>query len=195
MVLDEDAQDLAEPILKPNKPKAFSVLETAAPELTVSADFLLGLLAAPQLARNVAVVGHFHHGKTLFMDLLVGQTLAKPFDPTKEVRYTDARVDEQDREMSVKATPVALVLPGTSGKSYLLNLMDCPGHPNFSDECSAGMRAADGVVLVIDAVEGVMMNTTKMIEMAMLERLPICLVVNKVAFHFEGALALFFCVA
>eukprot|EP00613_Pedinella_sp_CCMP2098_P038485 CAMPEP_0171804652 /NCGR_PEP_ID=MMETSP0991-20121206/74235_1 /TAXON_ID=483369 /ORGANISM="non described non described, Strain CCMP2098" /LENGTH=997 /DNA_ID=CAMNT_0012417059 /DNA_START=82 /DNA_END=3073 /DNA_ORIENTATION=- len=180
VILDEDAQDLSEPILKPVKPKVFSVLESEVPELTVDPEFVQGLLESPQLCRNVAVVGHFHHGKTLFMDLLVGQTLVNPFDPAKETRYTDSRVDEQDRQMSVKSCPVSLVLPNTSGKSFLLNVIDCPGHPTFSDEASAGMRCSDGVVLVVDAVEGVMLNTVKMIEMAMLERLPVCVVLNKV---------------
>lgn len=180
VLLDEDAQDLSEPILKPVKSKTFSVLDDRVPDLTVSPAFTQSMLRAPQLSRNLAVVGHLHHGKTLFMDILVGQTLAEDFDPAKEVRYTDSRKDEQDREMSIKATPVSLVLASSSGKSHLLNMMDCPGHPCFSDEASAGMRAADGVVLVVDAVEGVMMNTTKMVEMACLERLPITLVVNKV---------------
>jgi len=156
------------------------VLESEAPELKVKPEFITGLLANPQLTRNVAVVGHFHHGKTLFMDMLVGETLEEPMDPEKEVRYTDTRTDEQHRQLSVKSCPISLVLPSTTGKSFLLNVMDCPGHPCFSDEASAGMRAADGVVLVVDAVEGVMMNTTKMVEMAMLERLPVTLVINKV---------------
>jgi U5 small nuclear ribonucleoprotein component len=54
-------------------------------------------------------------------------------------------------------------LSSSTGKSFLLNLMDCPGHPNFSDEASAGMRAADGVVLLVDALEGVMLNTQKVL--------------------------------
>ena len=180
VLLDEDAQDLSEPILKPVKSKTFSVLEETPPELTVSPAFTQSMLRAPQLTRNIAVVGHLHHGKTLFMDILVGQTLKEPFDPTKEVRYTDSRKDEQERGLSVKATPVSLVLASSTGKSFCLNIVDCPGHPSFSDEASAGMRAADGVVLVVDALEGVMMNTEKLVEMAMRERLPISLVINKV---------------
>jgi len=73
---------------------------------------------------------------------------ARSFSYTLSIRYTDSRVDEQARQLSVKSCPVSLVLPNTSGKHYLMNLIDCPGHVNFSDECSAGMRGADGVVLV-----------------------------------------------
>ncbi len=64
----------------------------------------------------------------------------KPFDPTKEVRYTDTRVDEQARGLSVKSCPVSMVLESTTGKSFLLNLIDCPGHVNFVDESIAAMR-------------------------------------------------------
>jgi len=71
------------------------------------------------------------------------------------------------------------VLSNSDGKSILSNIIDCPGHPSFSDEATAGMRASDGVVLVIDAVEGVMMQTEKMIQMALNEKLPIVLVINK----------------
>ena len=67
-------------------------------------------------------------------------TRVKPFDPTKEVRYTDTRVDEQQRGLSVKSCPVSMVLESTAGKSYLLNLIDCPGHVNFLDESVAAMR-------------------------------------------------------
>lgn len=180
MLLDEDAQDLSEPILKPVKPKTFSVLESEAPELNVDLEFQKNVMLFPHLCRNVAIVGHFHHGKTLFMDTLVQQTHVEPFNPNKETRYTDTRKDEQERGFSVKSTPVSLILPNTNGKSFMMNIMDCPGHPTFCDEASAGMRASDGVVVIIDAVEGCMMNTNKMIEMAMLERLPIVLVINKV---------------
>lgn len=58
----------------------------------------------------------------------------------KEVRYTDTRVDEQARELSVKSCPVSMVLESTTGKSFLLNLIDCPGHVNFVDESIAAMR-------------------------------------------------------
>jgi U5 small nuclear ribonucleoprotein component len=109
--------------------------------------------------RNVALVGHLQHGKTVFMDMLVEQTHeVDTFDSEGErhVRFTDTRVDEQERQVSIKAVPMSLVLEGGNGKSYLCNVMDTPGHVNFSDEMTAALRLADGAVLVVDAAEGVM---------------------------------------
>jgi hypothetical protein len=63
------------------------------------------------------------------------------------VRYTDARKDEQERGISIKATPVSLVLPDAHGKSFLLNLLDTPGHVCFSDEVSAGKIGTDAKAL------------------------------------------------
>lgn len=176
VTLDQDAQDLKEPIIKPVKPKNFSVLQKEAPALVYESDFLTSLMYTPKLIRNVAILGQLHHGKTTFVDTLVQATHANEWDPSKPVRYTDTRKDEQDREMSIKSTPVSLVLESIEGKSYLLNVIDCPGHVNFTDEATAALRVADGAVVVVDAVEGVMMNTERMIKQALQARLPICLV-------------------
>jgi 116 kDa U5 small nuclear ribonucleoprotein component len=95
----------------------------------------------------------------VFMDMLVEQTHdITTFDATSErhIRYTDTRVDEQERRVSIKAVPMSLVLEDSAGKSYLCNIMDTPGHVNFSDEMTAALRLADGAVLIVDAAEGVM---------------------------------------
>lgn len=82
--------------------------------------------------------------------------------------------------LSIKSTPMTLLMQDTRGKSFLLNLMDTPGHVNFSDECTAAFRLSDGIVLIVDAVEGVMMQTERLIKHAMQERLAITVVINKV---------------
>ena len=74
------------------------------------------------------------------------------------MRYTDTRKDEQERKLSIKSTPVSLVLESSKGKSYLLNMIDCPGHVNFSDETTAALQVSDGAVLIVDAIEGVCMQ-------------------------------------
>jgi U5 small nuclear ribonucleoprotein component len=164
IVLDEDAQGLEEPILKPAQPKLFSTLHTdVAPTLRCSNEFMLGLMERPELIRNVAILGAMHCGKTLLVDVLVEAALVVDWNPAKEVRYTDTRVDEQERELSVKSSPISLVLPDSRGKSYMLNLIDCPGHVNFSDEVSTSLRACDAAIIVVDAVEGLMMSAERLI--------------------------------
>jgi U5 small nuclear ribonucleoprotein component len=166
VTLDEDAQDLTEPIIKPIRVKNFSVLEKEPPILNYSTEFLASLMNTPTLIRNVAIVGQLHHGKTLFVDSLVQATQEKAWDPAREMRYTDTRKDEQERELSIKSTSVSLVLENLKSKSYLVNILDCPGHVNFSDESTAALRSSDGCVIVVDAVEGVMLSTARLVKHA-----------------------------
>jgi U5 small nuclear ribonucleoprotein component len=163
LVMDEDAQPLEEPIIKPINLKKFEVLAKEV-HTHVSTDFLLGLMSNPTLIRNVALIGHLHHGKTLVMDMLFQQTHdVNTLDPNSEkhLRYTDTRIDEQERQISIKTVPMSLVLEDSAGKSYLCNIMDTPGHVNFSDEMTAALRLTDGAVLVVDAVEGVMVSISQ----------------------------------
>ena len=117
----------------------------------------------PELIRNVlytikvAIVGHLHHGKTLFMDTLVAATHPHLIKYDGDLRYTDTRFDEQARNISLKATPMSFILPNSKDKSYLINVMDTPGHPNFTDEMCAALRVCNGALLLVDCVEGMML--------------------------------------
>jgi U5 small nuclear ribonucleoprotein component len=187
MVQEEDSQPLSEPIIAPVLQKKFAIAETELPPVHFSREFMSDLLNFPEQIRNVAIVGHLHHGKTAFMDMLVKQThdlterLEKRIGRRREeqLRYTDVHFLERERGLSIKSAPMSLVLQGTKGKSHLLNLIDTPGHVNFVDEVAASVRLADGVVLVVDVVEGVQANTEQIIKHAVLEDLPMTLVVNK----------------
>lgn len=188
LVQEEDTQPLSEPIVAPVQQKKFAIEEAELPPVYYSREFMTDLLNFPEQTRNVAIVGHLHHGKTAFMDMLVMQThdlserLGRRIGRRKEeqLRYTDVHFLERQRGVSVKAAPMSLVLQSTKGKSHLVNIIDTPGHVDFVDEVAASVRLADGVVLVVDVVEGVQANTEQIIKHAVLEDVPLTLVVNKV---------------
>ena len=188
MVQEEDAQPLTQPIIAPIQQKKFVVQEADLPGVHYSREFMTDLMNFPEQVRNIAFAGHLHHGKTALMDMLVMQThdLDERLDKRtgrkreEQLRYTDVHVLERERGISVKAAPMTLVLQGTRGKSHLFNILDTPGHVNFVDEVAASLRLVDGVVLVVDVVEGVQINTEQIIRHAVLEDLPLTLVINKV---------------
>ena len=76
----------------------------------------------------------------------------------------DSRMDEQERKLSIKSSPMTMILPDSRDKSFVMNLFDTPGHPQFTDEMCSAVRACDGAFLVVDAVEGVMMGTENIIK-------------------------------
>lgn len=148
LIMEEDAQPITQPLISSLKTKNFDVVESVIPETTFSFEFLCGLMGKPELIRNVALVGHLHHGKSSLMDLFIQQTHYKDWRLDKQYKYTDTRKDEQQRMISIKALPISLVLPDSREKSYIINLYDTPGHPNFSDEACCALRACDGALLI-----------------------------------------------
>eukprot|EP01065_Artemidia_motanka_P025396 TRINITY_DN30400_c0_g1_i1.p1 TRINITY_DN30400_c0_g1~~TRINITY_DN30400_c0_g1_i1.p1 ORF type:complete len:989 (+),score=311.16 TRINITY_DN30400_c0_g1_i1:60-2969(+) len=173
VVGEEDAQPIEEPIIAPKVEKHFDAADRRKSQrLDDQQEFLLRLMHEQQFTRNCCVIGHLGHGKTSFIDYLLGEP--------QGTRYTDTRLDEQHRGMSVKAAPIAMLGSDSRGKSYLLNMFDCPGHVNFYDEVAAAMRLCDGAVVVVDAVEGVMVSAKRQIELAVAEGLPMVLVLSKV---------------
>lgn len=148
LIMEEDSQPITQPIIETIKSKNFDVVEKELPETTFSFEFLNSMMSKPELIRNVGIVGHLHHGKTSFMDLFVQQTHLKGWRLDKEYNFTDTRKDERERMLSLKASPMSLILADSRDKSFLLNLYDTPGHPNFSDEMCCALRICDGVLLI-----------------------------------------------
>lgn len=187
LVEEEDAQPLTQPIIAPVQKKKFVIQEADLPPVHFARDFMTDLMNFPEQIRNIAFAGHLHHGKTTLMDMLVMQThdindrLEKITGRKRDeqLRYTDVHILERARGISIKAAPMSLILQGTRGKSHLFNILDTPGHVNFVDEVAASLRLVDGVVLVVDVVEGVQINTEQIIKYAVLEDLPLTLIVNK----------------
>ncbi|XP_072179851.1 116 kDa U5 small nuclear ribonucleoprotein component-like [Diadema setosum] len=181
IVHEEDAQPLTEPVIAPVKQKKFTLTEQELPATAYDMEYLADMMDNANLIRNVTLAGHLHHGKTTFVDCLLEQT--HPDLRTKEdrhLKYTDTLFTEHERGVSIKAQPVTLVLPDCKGKHYLMNVMDTPGHVNFSDEATASFRLSDGVVVFVDAAEGVMLNTERIIKHAVQEQLAVTICINKI---------------
>jgi U5 small nuclear ribonucleoprotein component len=111
-------------------------------------------------------------------------TKSNPNKPTRSEqireRYLDSRFSERSRGLSIKSHPISLLLPSLhTQKSYYFNLIDTPGHIDFNDEMSAVYRLVDGVVICIDAAEGVNLNTRRAIIHAIQENLAIIICLNK----------------
>ena len=168
--------------------------ETAQRDL-VSNIYLTSTLLANETTntrRGVALCGHLHTGKTTLLDMILEQQMVTnhpdalgsraslPAADGGGPRLSDALLSEQARQLSLKSTPVTIALPDTRGKHYALTFIDCPGHTQFHDESVAAMRVSDGVVIVVDAVEGIMMHTTMVVSQALAEGLPMVLCINKV---------------
>jgi len=181
LVQEEDTQALTEPLVKPIRMKTHDHRMSAEefPPTTFNKEFLATLMSAPDLIRNVALVGQLHHGKTGFAQLLIDQTHEHLANVNKNAKFTDTRFDEEARGLSIKASPLSLVLPDSRGKSYLVHIIDTPGHVNFSDEVTAALRLCDGVAVVVDVVEGVMLNTERVIHHALQEGLTLTVILAK----------------
>ncbi|OAD70101.1 hypothetical protein PHYBLDRAFT_126476 [Phycomyces blakesleeanus NRRL 1555(-)] len=180
LVQEEDTQPLSEPIVAPIKVRKFHVSEKNLPETRFSKEFMMDMMNFPELTRNVAIVGHLHHGKTSFVDTLVSETHNIPINVDQPERYTDTHILERERGVSIKSMPMTMVMQDLNGKSYLLNVIDTPGHTNFIDEVVAATRLCDGVAIVVDVIEGVMVNTEQIIKHCIREKLGMTLIINKV---------------
>ncbi|KAH9397028.1 U5 small nuclear ribonucleoprotein component [Tyrophagus putrescentiae] len=181
LVQEEDTQPLTQPIIEPIKLKKFSHHVNELPLTNYDLEFMTDLMDNANLIRNVALIGHLHHGKTSFVDCIIEQThpeLSRKED--KPFRYTDTLYTEQERGVSIKSAPITVVMQDLKSKSYLMNFYDTPGHVNFSDEVSAAIRLCDGAILFVDAAEGVMLNTERLLKHALQNGLTIAVCINKI---------------
>lgn len=173
----EDSQPLSAPIIQPVVVKTFQVTEKDTPETSYSKEFLADLMNFPERVRNVAIVGHLHHGKSSLLDLLVAYSHPAS---RSEHRYSDCTLLEKSRKISLSAKGMSLVLQSGKGKSHLVCAIDTPGHAAFSDQVASALRLADGVVCVVDVVEGMLLQTEETLAMAIAQGLPAVLALNKI---------------
>ncbi|KAJ7134421.1 P-loop containing nucleoside triphosphate hydrolase protein [Mycena epipterygia] len=143
-------------------------------------------MAAPDAAnvRIITTLGHVDHGKTTLMDALLAANNIISSRMAGKMRYMDSREDEQERGITMESSAVSLRFQvmekdGISPKVYIVNMIDTPGHVDFSSEVSTASRLCDGALVLVDAVEGVCTQTIAVLRQAWLDRLRPVLVINK----------------